>query len=545
MNPDFVKPGEPLKASWGNDVVSSLRNSTFNATAKSSQSKRIYKPFDPVSLELEGSTWYLKIQEAFYFENGKNTPTEIEISSDTLGEYPKITIQANKDLYFNWSTKKLVWANSDIIGNLKILSFVYDGADFQIKNLHPCHIDLRQAPPFTPLLSNTDGAFTVAVTRGYLCERIPSQTGGALNVRFPDGVESGGELVHHAITNEQQLSVIVQVDKTGAIYASGGNAVQLAVEASETDSTHYTPAGGDDDEGQGGVYHYKLCNYAGGIQNFLGGSNIDHFRDLPVLSNTIDPDEPETGTGRVFQKYDKGNSIYLFRVIKEKEFEDEDEESQIKIVENADDIQISGNDKNGSLMIEVNGTAMDSRPLEWKDGLITNDEDLEWTLVFPKSDEDGDLKYKIGAGDEQDLFEWEKGLIMTGGNFVVPIPELYAGDRIEITESNNIFTISSTAETGQTGSLSYNNGSEESDTTLIEWEEGLVMTEGDIVIPIPSVVGSGDISVSFAGNVYTVSASLSSAGGIPDPPSMGTYVLMAVDGNVQWGETHACLEEEE
>jgi len=172
-------------------------------------------------------------------------------------------------------------------------------------------------PPFYPLLEYeiTDGvrANFVRVTPGMVIERLVTQTesSDAIRLHVPDNLwEEGTTLKRHPINIGQAVAVKCQVKASGQIEADEGAAVDLIIGApADMKTQRYIPIV-EEDEGADGTYYYRLATLVDGPEGPYwemanGGSNIDHFQDLPSYGT----DEG----ARVFRKFDPEQGKYLLR----------------------------------------------------------------------------------------------------------------------------------------------------------------------------------------------------------------------------------------
>ena len=197
-------------------------------------------------------------------------------------------------------------------------------------------IEANEGSPFAvSLASESGGQYSVTVADGYVCERIPGAAqSDALYNSIPGNLTNAdGTRKKFPIGVGQQVSVVVPIKESGELddnASTGGNTgVYVLVEQVDSPSIHYIPKApnSDDTYGQKGYYHYKLAvlqnadeNHATPwLENFLAGSHIDHFRDLPTLDNTMGGG---VGVGRVFNKFDPGDGgttppTYKLRALKQ------------------------------------------------------------------------------------------------------------------------------------------------------------------------------------------------------------------------------------
>lgn len=192
-----------------------------------------------------------------------------------------------------------------------------------------------------------------------------------------------------------QVSIVVYQAPDGSFggdkVPENGGPTMIAIEAEkvtegeEPTSVHYEPPGGDIQQGKSGELHFKIAVLRAKddthpepwLEMFLAGSNIYVFRDLPMLENV--GGTGSVGTGRVFKKYDAESNKYQLRAISR------GAGTQIQVNENADFVEIRGNDKSASLIIEQETDASPVELLRWKfdDGLSVEKSDKKVTI--PKS----------------------------------------------------------------------------------------------------------------------------------------------------------------
>lgn len=476
--PNYVNKGELIKADWNNRVVDALKYNMETDAGESiiSRGKKRLLPFDVTDIKPSGSNWIIKIKKGFYYEYGSNDKVSIKYGTTNLEDYPEITTVDGKSLYFNYNTKELVWQDEDQDGNVKILDIEYTGGGaVRIENVHPFDIDVRQLPPFFPIVANNNGSYSVAVIPGYVNERVTNPTGGALAKHTPTNMLDAGKLKFNAIGSDQQVSIKVSVNEGGQIQGvDGGDAVSLVIEAKDTDSTHFYPPCGDDQTGQKGTYHYCLGYLTGDtFKNVLGGSHLDHWQDIPTIDNTTT--EATDGLGRVVKEYKNTEDKFLVRTIKQR-----DSSPQVKIKELDESIEVTGNSLSGKLFL-VQGETYE-------------------------------------GGEPEQLMTWEDGLVTSGDN-TITIPLYEAGKNIEITGPvNNVYTInctlsstslSSNTLSGKTGTIRAYYGND-LDVVHGEFENGLYVDPGgDSIIEIPYYNAGQGISITPDGaNEFTISSTL-------------------------------------
>jgi hypothetical protein len=159
--------------------------------------------------------------------------------------------------------------------------------------------------PFQIALYKESDTWKVTIEDGYVNERIPGGTGDALKTHFPNNIKDGDSRAKFTVEDGKQVSLIVEVDEDGEINPEGAeDAVRVAIEDIDEASTHFEPKIGDASTGGAGVYHYKLATIEEGdtagileLKNYLAGSHISHFRELPLLKNL--PEGSAADTGRI------------------------------------------------------------------------------------------------------------------------------------------------------------------------------------------------------------------------------------------------------
>lgn len=245
----------------------------------------------------------------------------------------------------------------------------------------------ENAPPFhLELITDTSGespVYKVAVHPGRVYERIIPGT-ESLSPHVPTNLlGSDGLPIQHPISVGQQVSVIVQVMVNGEIGADS-DPVTIAIESAGASSTHFVPICADDTEGSPGVYHYELGRLLAGagegdppvLKPCYTGSHIDHWRDITLLENTINPSTE--GLARLIQKWDPDLGKYLLRAISKGD-------GQLRVDEEEGVIKVRGNGNAGSLSI-LNCSGSEVARLDWEDGLILTTGELSITAGCPSSE---------------------------------------------------------------------------------------------------------------------------------------------------------------
>ena len=261
----------------------------------------------------------------------------------------------------------------------------------------------RKLMPFeVTLYGETDAeseevSWKVTVADGYVNERIPGGEGDALIAHVPENIRLGdaavppqqaSDRIPFAVTENQQVSLIVEVDEKGAIESAGEeDAVRVVIEDIDEESVHYVPKIGDASTGEAGTYHYKLATIEpptepGGplkLVLFLSGSHISHFRELPLLVNL--PETATSGTGRIVKEYDKDSNEYRFRSIAKGD-------GQLRVDEDGDNVTVRGNGVAATLRYQIEGeSAVDIA--EFEDGLLVTEEPVTIQIPTPTLPDDG------------------------------------------------------------------------------------------------------------------------------------------------------------
>jgi hypothetical protein len=146
IDPEFVKEGQGIRASHLNSIVSAVRERKSAPPADTSGMPRIYRPFDPISLNWDGSDWVLKLKPSWVIED--NQPQEISFGGTTLSEYPTIPVELGKTLYLNISARELLWETPPYSEHLVIIEVVdqdEDGKRLEFINKYPSVIHLGES----------------------------------------------------------------------------------------------------------------------------------------------------------------------------------------------------------------------------------------------------------------------------------------------------------------------------------------------------------------------------------------------------------------
>lgn len=185
---------------------------------------------------------------------------------------------------------------------------------------------VRQA--FWPVLSVDPDSdpespdFLVSLTPGFVVERITKSGTDSLVYHAPDGIyekdDEGNDTENLAllpITEGQVLAVVVNVLPDGSIGIDSEEdppppAVLIDVIADSTQSTHHEPPIGDGNEGEAGIYYYKIAKLTEGALTFAPGTpghDIDHWIDLPTFESA--------GGETIWKEWDGAAAKYMTKGI--------------------------------------------------------------------------------------------------------------------------------------------------------------------------------------------------------------------------------------
>jgi len=370
MAPKKVNPGDQITAVWANDIISSLpKLGETSNTGINSNPKRNFNPFDPIYLQYDVD-WKLKINSATYTSHTGSIST-VTYDGQFLTDYPEITVPPNKNLYYNYKEKSLIWDYPANTGNLMILEFTYNDDEFTIKNVHPENLDISLSPPFSPILARDVGGgdYHIALTPGNVIEHVVGgYYSGALVNHTPTNITQTEDLTFLSINSGDYLVISVEVTETGSI-----DGTPELKTVTSLNSNHFWPSCAAL-EGSTGTYEYPMAKFNGkAVETILGGSHLDHWQDIPLLDNTSNNLSASSSSGRVLKKFDEQTSKYYFRTLNSSG-------SQITIIENTDTITIGGNSLSGSLIVTLSGIPVSEQKLKWDDGLITSSGDIIWDI---------------------------------------------------------------------------------------------------------------------------------------------------------------------
>jgi hypothetical protein len=152
------------------------------------------------------------------------------------------------------------------------------------------------------------------VQDGWVNERSPLSTSNVTFVHKPGNILTDGVRTRFPISIGDQISLVVHVDSSGGLDSGSGDPTELAITEEDEASTHYDPPVGDETAGSGGTYYYKLgvlrdadaSHASPWIENFLAGSHVDHFRELPKFKKA-------GGSYDIFKEFDSTVGQYKTR----------------------------------------------------------------------------------------------------------------------------------------------------------------------------------------------------------------------------------------
>lgn len=231
-----------------------------------------------------------------------------------------------------------------------------------------------------PAVEGGNPTYKVQVAPGRVNERIPDETAALkaiepANLRTAPGAD---ELAEFPIEIGESVYVKVSVDEDGGIgLASGADPVEIAVDASDIDTTHYQPKVDDQTpNGVVGTYYYKLANliegkttpHPGRLENVLAGSHLSHWRDLPSLRNTSNDG---TTQGLILQKWDQAAKNYKLRVLTPGL-------GKTNTKTDGDVVVVRGNKIDGLMDVWIGDTKVTTDGLiNWRDGLVETGTEVE------------------------------------------------------------------------------------------------------------------------------------------------------------------------
>jgi hypothetical protein len=232
--------------------------------------------------------------------------------------------------------------------------------------------------PFWPTVRLVGEVLKATLTKGFVNERIPGETTPA---KVHEAAHNDDEFT---MTVGQQLTLEVAVGKDGKVDLAASEPVAVVVTTEDAASVHFRPIAGDDRTGVAGTMRYKLAVLREGGANpafeyFLAGSHIDHWRDIPLIDNSVE--DGGTGLARTFWKIDPATGKLLFRTL-------DKGDGQLRIEEVDGRAKVRGNGKNYVLRIKV-GDASATDAATFEDGLCTDEGTNTIEIPEPTLPDDG------------------------------------------------------------------------------------------------------------------------------------------------------------
>jgi hypothetical protein len=406
IQPDFVKAGEPIKASNINALVSAARSTRRATNSDPGNVGRRMRPFDVIDVNRDGADWLIRVQPGFYIQGSTASAIYAEDGEDLvpLTDFPDLTVEDAKNLYFKYSERKLLWetpeaaAPSDDL--LLLVSFTIEENGLSFTNHHPGPVFAKVFAPFTVKAWVDGETVKASVAPGYVRGINPKK--GAEAVK--DWMPIVGEIPLDAdtppvftVADGDWLYCKVETSDKGII--NDTPTVFVDVAAKREDSEHYMPESPD---GEIGLYYYPLASISvetvvdelvPKVKQIQSGT-IWQYADLPELKNI-------GGQREVFKRLEKEEASYKFRTLHQLEGDgqeiivplgEEEEESdkdtiefrrvhkgpkdQIQVVTEGNAILVKGNN------FDYSGAGIRSFGINIYDGLVqgfnVEDDDTGW-----------------------------------------------------------------------------------------------------------------------------------------------------------------------
>jgi hypothetical protein len=329
MNPDFVRPGEPVRARTINDLVANSRSRSRTSAANAGNMSRRFRAFDVIDVNKSDTNYTVRLQPGFYIQGSTASAIYAEDGEDLvpLTDFPDIVVEDGKNLYFKYSERKLVWeapedaAPSDDL--LLLVSFTIEENALSFTNHHPAPVFAKVFAPFTVKAWVEGEVVKASVAPGYVRGINPKK--GAEAVK--DWMPIAGEIPLDADTapvftveDGDWLYCKVETSDNGIINETPTVFVDDAEK--RTDSEHYMP---ESPEGEIGLYYYPLASISvetvgdelvPKVKQIQSGT-IWQYADLPELKNI-------GGQREVFKRLEKEEASYKFRTLHQLEGEGQD-----------------------------------------------------------------------------------------------------------------------------------------------------------------------------------------------------------------------------
>lgn len=377
-NPNYVKPGQDIRASWANQLVESivdLQGVTGITNRSGNRNSKFFDPFDFIYIqeivvegeESDDKSYYVKIVPAYYYDRDGNE-IQVKFEGESLFDYPQVVIEPfTYNYYFNYDNGEIFKLSKDIniSGLTKVWRFdvskktLSNGAvsDFRWENLISRHINLLDYPPLHPFCWTTDeNAETI---------QVMFNKGVAYDVKHGAEYENVNYYdldIKSSLQVDQAIYVAYTLDQNGQMATAPSGIVESNTKSGKTNKPAYNEV-----TGEAGDYYIKLLEYSEGkIKRFCSDSYIVVEKGIQNIDSTMT--EAASGMGRVLKEYQRNLNKWKLRVIKEKQGESVEDEAQIKIQEEDEAIIVKGNDKNGELKFKRDTEEI--KGAEWKDGLV-------------------------------------------------------------------------------------------------------------------------------------------------------------------------------
>lgn len=437
LSPDYFQSGETLSAAKLNTLVSAVRGHRPYRSTDWSGEGRIFRPFDPISVDFVDDKWKLILQPSYVVSG--NSTQEITFGGDPLSSFPEIDVEDDKHLFF--SNGILEWKPEGSSGLLIIRVIKPEEEEEEgqetreFRNEFPSLV-FDSAPAFHASVVRVGDEERIAIAPGYVInqhvqsdqhvKRITPTMGGTAIDANPEPISPAAFIYLFVETDSKGLVTSAEIQGSGT----------------EQSGTHHVPP--EDDTS--GEYHFLLATTA-----TVGGRLTITKR---ITGNVFMPNQlveiKNVGNEReIYQEYDKASDSHRLRTLKQlsgrgeaiirplgaeeegdtipfrRIAERDTEDAQIQVVvEGTDRVVIQGN--------SVEATVTDARQvsISVKDGLVTSlsamapvdAKDLNLTIWSLYVSESGTV-YGFGAegdgyynGSGPITHYWRNGLYMGTDN---------------------------------------------------------------------------------------------------------------------------------